>query len=136
MKTLVAALLGIGFTCIMLSHFWPQRDAKAVWSQKQAEERRDAALELHELMGRKAQAANKHEPVRDKGKAAPLPHSHGDEPSDEEFRAAQERFKNSNRDIERARSAASLPARILFWGGILAATIGLACYGYERVSQS
>jgi hypothetical protein len=126
--------MGVGVVLVLLGQLWPERVPKTMWTEEQATERTKALLKGHDARHRKAEQENRAKSAP--GHDAQGAHSHSREISDEEYNAAEAKFKNSNQDIERARSSASLPARILFWGGIFAATVGLACYGYERVSQS
>jgi hypothetical protein len=131
-RWLASVLLGVGLVLILVGQFLPERGPDAVWTKQQAAERRDALVKGHDARGRKAAQENKHKSPQDHD--SHKAHSHGPEISDEEFDAAEERFKRSNEDIQSARSAASLPARIFFWSGLAAAVTGLACYGYERAT--
>lgn len=137
MSQLAVGVFFVGLVLLGLSALWPVFvRPKTVWSDQQAQQHSQASAEVHRLIEQQVHAeaaARGGDPAHAHGATHPVP---GQEPGGPEaLEAAKERFRQSQAQLERARSMREGPTRVFKWLGIACALLGAAGYYALRSSD-
>jgi hypothetical protein len=122
MKTLGLLLTIIGSLLVGLSFLWPVLFPPASrWTTEQAEEHSKAGALLHKL------ALGGHTEPKGNAHGKPMPRA-----SKDELDAARQRWEESKKALDSAKSAGHNTAAWLRWSGAALAAIGMATLAFSK----
>lgn len=116
MKTLFGSAAALGTLLVVLSHLWPAvADKNEVWSAEQHQEFTAALSDAHRLSQSQSAKPNQ--------KTA------------EQFRQAKSRAERAQAELQGARQGDRTTNAILWWSGLLLASVGAAGHFMHRAAS-